>query len=226
MRKLKKITIVIPCLNEEAGLKALLRNLPSIVDEVIVVDGNSTDNSVAVAKKYNSKVIVEKKRGYGLALRTGFNAATNDIIISLDGDGTYPIEKIPDLYKYFIDNHLDFLVACRFPLKQRAAMPVKNFFGNLVMSAATSLIFNFQVTDVCSGMCFMTKMAWQKLEPKIKDNGWFFSNEIKIEALKNPQIAYDEHWVELSERSGVTKVGNTWLIGLKVLILTAKKRWF
>ncbi len=222
----KKITVVIPCLNEGVGLNSILKNIPDIVNEVIVVDGNSTDNSVGIARNYGAKVIIQKKRGYGLALRTGFNSVKNDIIVSLDGDSTYPAEDIPKLYKYFAGNNLDFLVACRFPLKHRHAMTVKNFFGNLLLSSITSLVFNFQVTDVCSGMWMISRKAWRVLEPRIEDNKWFFSNEIKIEAIKDNNILYDEKWIELRARSGETKVGNVWLIGLNVLFLILKKRFF
>lgn len=223
--KNKKITLVIPCLNEMAGLGSVLKNIPGIVGEVIVVDGDSSDNSVNIAKKYGAKVIIQKKRGYGLALRTGFNATKNDIIVVLDSDGTYPVEVIPELYKYFIAEKVDFLVACRFPLKNRDSMRVRNFFGNLFISSITSLIFNFQATDICSGMWILTRKSWRTLNPRVKDNKWFFSNEIKIEAIRDKNIIYDERWIELRSRAGETKVGNVWIIGIKVLYLTIKKRF-
>ena len=221
----KKITLVIPCLNEEKGLEKLLPTIPKIIDQVLIVDGNSQDNTAEVAKKYGAEVIVEPKRGYGLALRTGFNAAKNPILITLDGDGTYPIDQLEFMYNYFLDKDLDFLVACRFPLRDRRAMTVKNFFGNLLISSFTSLLFNYQVNDVCSGMWAMTKQSWNKLEPKINDNKWFFSNEIKIEAIKDAETAYDEFPIQLSVRAGQTKVGNVWLIGLRVLLQTFLKRF-
>lgn len=221
--RFRKITVVIPCLNEVAGLDFVLKKIPDIVDEVIVVDGDSTDNSVNIAKTYGAKVMIQKKKGYGLALRTGFNAAKNDIIIVLDGDGTYPVEAIPKLYKYFNAEKIDFLVACRFPLKHRDSMRARNFFGNLFISSITSLLFNFQATDICSGMWILTKKSWKILNPRVKDNKWFFSNEIKIEAIRGKNIIYDEYWIELRTRAGETKVGNVWLIGIKVLYQTVKK---
>ncbi len=220
----EKITLVIPCLNEQEGLKRLLPIIPKSIDQILIVDGDSSDKTVEVAKKFGADVIVEPKRGYGLALRTGFNAAKNNILLTFDGDGTYPVDQLESMYKYFLENKRDFLVACRFPLRHRDSMTVKNFFGNLLISSFTSILFNYQVNDVCSGMWIMTKKTWKSLEPKIHDNKWFFSNEIKIEALHDKSICYDEYPITLGVRSGQTKVGNVWLIGLKVLFLTFLKK--
>ncbi len=88
------------------------------------------------------------------------------------------------------------------------------------------MLFDFQATDVCSGMWLMNKKTWNQIKYKIKDNKWFFSNEIKIEALLNKKIKYDEFWIELKNREGFTKVGNVWFIGLSVLIKILMKKLF
>lgn len=219
------VTLVIPCLNEEHGLKELFKKLPKEITKVIVVDGNSSDKSVDVAKKNGADVIIEKIRGYGLALRTGYNAAQTELIMTCDADGTYPVERIPEMVEHFHKNKLDFLIGCRFPLMNLSVMSVPNFFGNLLISSFTSLFYKRQVTDVCSGMIMMKKEVWQKIEPKIKNNKWFFSNEVKIEALKDKDIKYGEFKIDLAERQGETKVGNVWIIGLEVLIKTYLKKF-
>lgn len=221
----KKISLIIPCLNEEGGLKAILPAIPKIVSEVIVVDGNSRDKSVEVANKYGAKVIITPEKGYGLALRTGFNAAKGDIIIALDGDRTYPVKVIPELYEYYVKNKIDLLIACRFPLKNHKSMEIKNFFGNLFFSSVVSLLFEYPITDACSGMWVMSQKTWRKLNPRIKSNQWFFSPELKIEAIKDKSISYDEQWIELSERVGETKAGNAWILGLKILSSILRKRF-
>lgn len=227
MVNITNLSLIIPTLNEENGLKKLCIDFQKIrIKEIIVVDGGSKDKTISIAKKINSQIISQNKRGYGLALRTGFNKSRCDIIGCIDGDGTYPIGVLPSMVNYFKTNDLDFLVACRFPLKNRSSMAVNNFFGNLLISSITSLLFNFQVTDVCSGMWLMNKKTWRILKPKIKDNKWFFSNEIKIEALSNKKIKYDEYWIELTNRKGCTKVGNVWYIGIIVLLKIIFKKIF
>ncbi|OGK21574.1 hypothetical protein A3C23_01685 [Candidatus Roizmanbacteria bacterium RIFCSPHIGHO2_02_FULL_37_13b] len=213
----KHISLILPCLNEEKGLNKILKRLPKCVNEVIIIDGNSADKSVQIARKYKAKVIIEKKRGYGLALRTGFEIASNSIIATLDADATYPMDEIEPMFNFLKKNNVDFLVACRFPLINRSSMAVKNFFGNLLFSALISLFFNMQVTDVCSGMWLMKKETWDKIKNKIYDQKWFFSNEIKIEALLTKNTKYEEYWIELKERMGETKAGNPWISGLRIL---------
>lgn len=222
----QEVTLVIPCLNEENGLKQLFKKLPKEFTKVIVVDGNSTDKSVEVAKANGAEVIIEKRRGYGLAMRTGFNAAKTELITTCDADGTYPVDKIPEMMAHFRQHKLDFLIGCRFPLKDVRTMAVSNFFGNLLISSFTSLFYKRQVTDVCSGMIMVKKTVWDKLEPKIKDNKWFFSNEVKIEALKDNSISYGEYKIDLELREGETKVGNVWVIGMEVLIKTYLKKFY
>src|SRR5690606_11546985 len=99
-----KISIVIPCKNEEAALYSMLLKLPSYIDEVVVVDNNSEDNTAKVAKAFGAKVYTEKRTdngvGYGFAHQTGMRKATGDIIIALDGDDTYPLKHIKHIVAY------------------------------------------------------------------------------------------------------------------------------
>src|ERR1700734_432436 len=105
MYKSQKITVIIPCLNEEQGIESVMRRMPDFVDEVIVVDNGSTDRTSDVAKSYGAKVIHEDVRGYGRAYKTGFASASGDIIITLDGDQSYPPDAISYLLEAFL--HLD-----------------------------------------------------------------------------------------------------------------------
>src|SRR5439155_7033140 len=83
MYKGRSITVIIPCLNEEQGIEQILRAMPEFVDEVVVVDNNSTDRTSAVAASLGAKVVREEVRGYGRAYKRGFAGATSDLIITL-----------------------------------------------------------------------------------------------------------------------------------------------
>src|SRR5271163_3668926 len=98
MYKDLRITVIIPCLNEEQGIEKVLRRMPSFVDEVIVVDNGSTDRTSDVARSLGAQVIREEVRGYGRSYKRGFASATGDIIITLDGDHSYP----PDAISYLL----------------------------------------------------------------------------------------------------------------------------
>ena len=88
------ISVVIPCYNEEEGIQHVIRSLPPSVDEVVVVDNNSTDRTAEVSAALGARVVPEKRKGYGAAYKAGLPAATKDVTVTMDGDGTYPSEQI------------------------------------------------------------------------------------------------------------------------------------
>jgi len=147
MYKGQSITVIIPCLNEEAGIERVLRAMPEFVDEVIVVDNGSTDRTADVAISLGAKVLHEEVRGYGRAYRRGFSRATSDLIVTLDGDHSYPVDGISYLLEAFLHLRVDFLNASRFPVQDRSAMSFKHKVGNLILSLAMSILFLRWVSD-------------------------------------------------------------------------------
>src|SRR5947209_3909888 len=147
MYKGQSITVIIPCLNEEQGIEKMLRAMPDFVDEVIVVDNNSTDRTSEVAASLGAKVIREEVRGYGRAYKRGFAEATSDIIITLDGDHSYPVDAVSYLIEAMLHLEVDFLSASRFPVRDARAMSLKNKVGNLVLSLVMSILFFRWVRD-------------------------------------------------------------------------------
>src|ERR1043165_4347760 len=122
MYKNQRITIVIPCLNEETAIGKVLDELPAFVDEAIVVDNNSTDRTAEVARSKGAIVVTELHRGYGRAYKKGFSCATGDIIITLDGDHSYPLDALSYLLEAFLQSGVQFLSASRFPLLSTDSM--------------------------------------------------------------------------------------------------------
>src|SRR5580704_16174906 len=152
MYKGQSITVIIPCLNEEQGIESVLRAMPEFVDEVIVVDNNSTDRTSEIAASLGAKVIREDVRGYGRAYKRGFKEATGDVIVTLDGDHSYPVDAVSYLLEAFLHLNADFLNASRFPVRDCKAMSLKHKFGNLVLSLVFSVLFFHWVRDSQSGM--------------------------------------------------------------------------
>src|SRR3989344_6673407 len=113
---MKKITFVIPALNEEKAIKGVIREIPmkklktiGYETEIMVIDNGSTDNTKKIAKKNGANVIVQPVRGYGNAYKAGFANATGDIIVTGDADLTYPFEDIPAFIELIESRDLDFL---------------------------------------------------------------------------------------------------------------------
>jgi glycosyltransferase involved in cell wall biosynthesis len=214
--------VIIPCLNEEQGIEKVLRRMPEFVDEVIVVDNNSTDRTAAVAESLGARVIREHVRGYGRAYKKGFSVAGGDVIITLDGDHSYPPDAISYLLEAFLHLEADFLNASRFPVRDRLAMSFKHKFGNFVLSVAMSLLYFRWVRDSQSGMWVFRRSILADMH--LTSDGMAFSEEIKIEALKRSSIRFNEISIQYSSRLGEIKL-NPWRDGFYNLWFLVKKRF-
>jgi dolichol-phosphate hexosyltransferase len=222
MYKGLKVTVIIPCLNEEQGIERVLGRMPAFVDEVIVVDNGSTDRTSDVARSFGAMVIREEVRGYGRSYRKGFSHATGDVIVTLDGDHSYPVDAISYLLEAFLHLEVDFLNASRFPVRDRAAMSFKHKMGNLLLSLAMSVLFFRWVRDSQSGMWVFRRSALDHMV--LVSNGMSFSEEIKVEALRNPGIRFGEISIQYSSRLGEIKL-NPWRDGIQNLLFLVKKRF-
>lgn len=222
MYKGQRITVIIPCLNEEQGIQRVLEKMPLFVDETIVVDNNSTDRTSEVAASLGAKVIREEVRGYGRSYKKGFAYATGDVIVTLDGDHSYPVDGISYLIEAFLHLEVDFLNASRFPVRDRHAMSLKHKFGNLVLSLAMSVLYFRWVRDSQSGMWVFRRSILMGM--KLESDGMAFSEEIKIEALKNSRIRFGEISILYSSRLGEIKL-NPWRDGFQNLWFLVKKRF-
>lgn len=222
MYKSNRITVIIPCLNEEQGIERVLRSMPEFVDEVIVVDNASTDRTSEVASALGAKVIREEVRGYGRSYKRGFSRATGDIIVTLDGDHSYPVDALSYLLEAFLHLEVDFLNASRFPVRDRRAMSFKHKFGNFVLSLATSVLFFRWVRDSQSGMWVLRRSILENM--KLISDGMAFSEEIKIEAIRNPRIRFGEISIQYSSRLGEVKL-NPWRDGFQNLFFLLRKRF-
>lgn len=216
------ITVIIPCLNEEQGIEKVLRGMPEFVDEVIVVDNASTDRTSEIAATLGAKVIREEVRGYGRSYKRGFACATGDIIITLDGDHSYPVDALSYLLEAFLHLNVDFLNASRFPVRDRSSMSFKHKFGNLVLSLATSLLFFRWVRDSQSGMWVFRRAIVKQM--RLVSDGMAFSEEIKIEAIRNPRIRFGEISILYTSRLGEKKL-NPWRDGFRNLWFLVQKRF-
>jgi len=197
-----RITVIIPCLNEEQGIEKVLSRMPSFVDDIIVVDNGSTDRTPDVAKSFGATVIREDVRGYGRAYKRGFSQATGDIIITLDGDHSYPPDAISYLLEAFLHLQVDFLNASRFPVRD--------------------LLYFRWVRDSQSGMWVFRRSILDGFN--LESDGMAFSEEIKIEALRSSNVRFAELSILYTSRLGEIKL-NPWRDGFFNLYFLAKKRF-
>ncbi len=218
----RRVTVVIPCLNEEEGIVKVLSRMPSFVDEVIVVDNDSTDRTAEMARRYGARVLHEKIRGYGRAYKTGLMQAQGDVIVTLDGDHSYPVDAISYLLEAFLHSEVRFLSASRFPLKNRHAMSLKHWVGNKLLSLALSVLYFRWVRDSQSGMWIFERESLKEMD--LRSDGMAFSEEIKIEAIRKRRIGFKEIYVDYSNRMGEIKL-QPWRDGYRNLVFLLRKRF-
>ena len=219
----RRVTVVIPCLNEEEGIQKVLARIPEFIDEVIVVDNGSTDKTAAIARKMGARVIRETVRGYGRAYKTGLLHAQGDILITLDGDHSYPVDALSYLLEALLNSEVGFVSASRFPIQNPEAMALENLIGNKLLSLVMSALYFRWIRDSQSGMWIFYKDALKKMD--LKSDGMAFSEEIKIEALTRHDINFKEIPVNFSNRAGEKKL-ELWKDGWNNLLYLFKKRFF
>lgn len=226
-----KISIVIPAINEERGIgktiDAVNRDFFQRQNwelEIILVDGNSTDKTREIATQKGARVLVEKRKGYGRAYKTGLAAATGDIIVTGDADATYPFHLIHEYITMLLDQHLDFLTTDRFAALKHGSMSLKHRFGNLTLAWTLRILFLVNIRDSQSGMWVFKKDSLSKIQPlEAFNDGMPFSEEIKIEMFKSKHIKAKEIPSTLSAREGQVKI-ESFKDGIKNLRFLFKKR--
>ena len=220
MYKNLKLSVVIPCFNEQDGVGAVLARMPASVDEVVVVDNNCTDATAHVAASLGARVVREAVRGYGAAYKTGLRAATGDLVITMDGDGTYPPEEIERLVDHLLAHEWDFLSANRFPLTDPAAMSWTTRMGNRALTWSARLLFAKPLCDSQSGMWVIRRAVLERLQ--LRSNGMAFSEEIKVEAWLQG-CRFGEAHIPYGARIGEVKL-QKWRDGALNLAFLVRKR--
>jgi len=184
---MKSLSIVIPCLNEEKSLPSCLEKIKQVLQkeniektEIIVVDNGSTDKSIEVAQKFNTKVIKENKKGYGSALRTGIKHASSEYIAFADADDSYDFLEL-DKFIQKAREGFEVIQGCRFKKYGGnilvGAMPFSHqYFGNPFLSFMTKLFFGIKFNDVYCGFRMFKKSTYEK--------NFYFSNGMEF-AVEN-----------------------------------------
>jgi glycosyltransferase involved in cell wall biosynthesis len=173
-----RISVVIPALNEAENLPFVLPRIPAEVDEVVLVDGHSTDRTVelAVALMPTIRIVTQDGRGKGAALRTGFAACTGDVIVMLDADGSTDPGEIP-LFVGALLAGADFVKGSRFLLGGGTAdMPFHRQLGNRAFILLTRIFFGARYTDLCYGY----NAFWARVLPQLQLDGDGFEIETMI----------------------------------------------
>lgn len=217
------IKVIIPAYNEEDSIGNVIQDIPSFVDEIIVVNNNSTDATEKNAKDSGATVLTELKAGYGNACLKGIEyinqqKKTTDIVVFLDGDySDYP-EQLSKIVTPIIEKNIDFVVGSRVKkFREKGAMQPQQIFGNWLATFLMRVIFKSKFTDLgpFRAIKFDTLMALKMEDPTY---GWTVEMQLKV--LKQ-KFTYEEIAVSYRNRIGVSKVSGTLkgsiFAGIKIL---------
>jgi dolichol-phosphate hexosyltransferase len=238
-----RASLVIPTLNEAGSIGHVLRTFRNSAEsanqryffrnpidwDVIVVNGPSSDGTAEVAQKEGARVISELRKGYGRAYRTGFAAATGEVIATADGDASYPVEEIPWLVLDLLEHRLDFLTCDRLSYLGSKAMTTEHRIGNFVLNFALRAFFHSAlqgaparvVRDSQSGMWIFRREILDRL--RLTQDGMAFSEELKLEVLLRG-FRFGESPIHYSERWGAPKL-SSWRDGGRNMLYLFQKRF-
>jgi glycosyltransferase involved in cell wall biosynthesis len=193
------------------------------VDEILLIDGNSTDRTVEVAKQLRPdiKVLLQPDKGKGNALRYGIQQARGDIIVTLDADGETNPEDIPRFIEPLLDGY-DFAKGSRFIDGRPPNMPWYRWFGNRVLTATSNLLHGTKYTDICSGYNAYWRSAFLRL--KLTYNGFEMEQETLVKIKKAGSKVIEVYHYDAGRLGNTSKV-SVLKQGLVDLIVIIRERF-
>lgn len=205
------IKVIIPAFNEADSIAHVINELPKSVSEVIVVNNNSSDDTVKNAETAGATVITELRKGYGYACLKGLEYVASkskqpDIIVFIDGDySDYP-EELNKVVAPILDENIDFVVgARRKSLREEGSMTPQQVFGNWLATFLMRLFFGATFTDLGP----FRAIKYDKLkELNMEDKTYGWTVEMQLKILKK-KMTYTEVPVRYKRRIGVSKVSGT-----------------
>lgn len=222
MSSLASVSVVIPTLNEAMNLPWVLRRMPSYVDEVIVVDGRSTDLTVDVARSVRVDVVVvaEPRKGKGIAVRSGFAAAAGDIIVMLDADGSMDPREI-GWFVAPLQHDYDFVKGSRYVTGGGSEdLTWLRSVGNRTLTQLANTVLHSNYSDLCYGYIAFRRQCLEVLE--LESDGFEIETELIVRAARAGLRIAEVPSIELSRISGDSNL-RTFRDGWRVLHTLAKE---
>lgn len=209
-----KVKVIIPVFNESGSIGFVLKDIPSsLVDEVIVVNNGSTDDTAEIAGKAGATVLYEPEKGYGAAclkgleyIRSQGNEKQPDVVVFLDGDySDYP-EQMSLLLDHMVERDLDMVIGSRSTgQREKGSMMAQQIFGNWLATSLMRWFFGAKFTDLGP----FRAIRWESLENLgMRDRNYGWTVEMQIKVVKQG-MKYGEVPVDYRQRIGKSKITGT-----------------
>ncbi|HZZ50373.1 MAG TPA: glycosyltransferase family 2 protein [Pseudonocardia sp.] len=210
------VSLIIPTKNEAPNISWVLEQVPSCVDEIVLVDGRSTDATVVTARacRPDLRIVAQQKQGKGDALRAGFLSATGDIIVMIDADGSMSPKEISH-FLHFLTNGFDFVKGSRFMGGGRSLDITRvRRLGNRFLLLLVNRLYGANLTDLCYGFCAFHRRYLPYLD--LTTTGFEVETQLTISALKSGLRIAEVPSVEMPRRCGESNL-RTVRDGIRVL---------
>lgn len=196
------VSLIIPVRNEARNIGWVLEQIPKRIDEIILIDGNSTDATLITARSYRPdiKIVQQSGPGKGSALRTGFAAATSDMIVMMDADGSMAPQEITH-FLHFLENGYDFVKGSRF-MGGGGSLDITRFrrLGNYGLLAFFNSLYRTELTDLCYGFCAFHRRYLDLLD--LQATGFEIEAEMTVRAVQAGLRIAEVPSLEMPRRTG------------------------
>lgn len=178
-----EVCILIPTLNEGKTIGGMVQEFKSMgFSDILVIDGNSTDDTVKKAQNAGAKVVMQSGTGKGQAVSQAFSIIQNKYAVMIDGDGTYLPEEVNKILEPVITGIADHVIGNRFANYQKGAFTSLNLFGNKILNKIFGFAYGVWLEDILSGYRAFTNNAIKQIE--LNRTGFEVETEITVECVK------------------------------------------
>ena len=179
----KDVCILIPTLNEGATIAQLIRDFRSEgFNNILVIDGNSTDKTRELSKAEGARVIVQRGKGKGQAVQEAFEKLDNEYLVMLDGDGTYLASDVHAMLAPLFEGRAEHVIGNRLVNFEKGAFPGLNLIGNKLINYLFSMAYRQHLTDILTGYRAFTRDVYKSLD--LKEMGFEVESEMTIQSIK------------------------------------------
>lgn len=203
-----QISIVIPTKNEEVTIAEIISGCRPYGDEILVVDGHSSDKTREIAEDLEARVVLDNGRGKGDGIRVGLQSARGDIVVFIDADGSHDVQDIPDLVKPIIEAKADLVIGSRMiggsdELHGDIGKFVR-IMGSMIITLAINYRFAVRLTDSQNGFRAIRREVGLKLG--LKEDIFTIEQEMLIKVLKNGFTVKEVPSHEYARKCGVSGI--------------------
>src|SRR5437870_11386045 len=177
------LTILIPCLNEEAGVASVVREYATAFPQadILVVDNGSEDGTAAAARAVGATLLTERRRGKARAVATALAAIDADLVLMVDGDGSYPAEGAKFLVEEYLREPADMITGIRSAQNATRIFRPMHQWGMSVFAAVLNFVFRFKPLDMFSGLRLFSRRFYQHVP--VLSRGFELEIELTIQAI-------------------------------------------